>query len=477
MVLLLLAIDLQAQNWIKVWSDEFNTPGLPDSTKWSYEVGMIRNNELQYYTDKRFENARIDDTTLVIEALKETQFGNGSTCTSASLISQRKGDWKYGKIEVSAKIPTGKGTWPAIWMMPTNSEYGGWAKSGEIDIMENIGFKPNDIYFTCHYEGIDGSGHGSSGTNRAFSQPYSKFLKYAIIWSPEKIEWYVDDVLYHTYRKTDEDHKVWPFNKEFYLILNLAIGGDWGGQQGIDYALFPKKFYIDYVRVYQLKEGNAPYTLTVPIVHGGKVKVIPRKRKYACGEQVTLTAIPDKSYSFKNWLYWGGTNPITLTMYKNITIEPVFEKRGELIKNGDFSQGLRYWKNIYISDKSTMEVTSNVEKGVYNFIITKPGSAWWHLGNQQLAISVVGGKTYQLTFEAWSSNPGQLGTSLSKNYGDYSTYLDHFCELTSSKQTFTWEFTPPTTDSNCRLFFGVGNFPAGRVYLDNISLVEVFSSR
>src|SRR6266540_3975023 len=95
-VVVAIVTNMQAQTWIKVWSDEFNTPGLPDSTKWSYEVGMMRNNESQYYTDKRLENAHIDDTTLVIEARKETQFGNGSTCTSASLISQRKGDWKYG---------------------------------------------------------------------------------------------------------------------------------------------------------------------------------------------------------------------------------------------------------------------------------------------------------------------------------------------------------------------------------------------
>ena len=149
-----------------VWSDEFNTPGLPDSTKWSYEVGKIRNNELQYYTYKRLENARIEDSVLIIEARKE-KF-SGADYTSADIVSKGIGDWKYGKVEISAKVPTGKGTWPALWMMPTNSEYGGWPRSGEIDIMEYIGVEPERLYYTCHFEGnVAGSTHQSSGTYSA----------------------------------------------------------------------------------------------------------------------------------------------------------------------------------------------------------------------------------------------------------------------------------------------------------------------
>ena len=239
------------KKYVKVWSDEFNTPGLPDSNKWGYEVGKVRNNELQYYTYKRSENARIQDTVLILEARKEAY--KGADYTSASLISKLKGDWLYGKFEIRAKVPIGKGTWPAIWMMPTNDEYGGWPKSGEMDLMEYVGMNPDNLYYTAHFEGIDGKGHQSSGKETTFSQPYSKFITFSFIWTPTKIEWYADGVKCHTYNKPSDDKRTWPFNKMFYMILNLAYGGEWGAQQGVDDTKLPHQFLIDYVRVYQLK--------------------------------------------------------------------------------------------------------------------------------------------------------------------------------------------------------------------------------
>src|SRR5690606_23933318 len=116
-----------------------------------YETGKIANNELQYYTSKRMENARIEDSVLIIETRKEKY--NGADYTSARIVSREIGDWQYGKVEISAKVPTGKGTWPALWMMPTYSEYGGWPKSGEIDIMEYIGVEPQNLFYTVHFEG------------------------------------------------------------------------------------------------------------------------------------------------------------------------------------------------------------------------------------------------------------------------------------------------------------------------------------
>ena len=253
LLLLFFCFVLQAypQKYVKVWSDEFNTPGLPDSTKWDYEVGKVRNDELQYYTYKRSENARIQDTVLIIEAHKEAFKGAGYT--AASLISRYKGDWLYGKFEISAKVPTGKGTWPAVWMMPTNDEYGGWPNSGELDIMEFVGFDASKLHFNAHYQGTNGSGHESSGSSFISSEPYNKFITFTFIWAPDKVEWWADGVKKYTYTKPSDDPKVWPFNKMFYMILNLAYGGEWGAQQGIDDTKLPHKFLIDYVRVYQLK--------------------------------------------------------------------------------------------------------------------------------------------------------------------------------------------------------------------------------
>ena len=253
LLILFFCFVLQAypQKYKLVWSDEFNTPGLPDSTKWGYEVGKVRNNELQYYTYKRSENARIQDTVLIIEALKEAY--KGSDYTSASLMSKLKGDWLYGKFEFSAKVPTGKGTWPAIWMMPTKNEYGGWPKSGEMDIMEYVGMSADNLYYTAHFEGTDGKGHQSSGKETTYPQPYSKFVNFTFIWSPTSLEWYADGVKKFTYTKSADDKRVWPYNKMFYMILNLAYGGEWGAQKGIDDTALPHQFLIDYVRVYQLK--------------------------------------------------------------------------------------------------------------------------------------------------------------------------------------------------------------------------------
>lgn len=249
---LCLGLHSYSQKYVMVWNDEFNTPGLPDSTKWGYEVGKIRNNELQYYTYKRQENARVQDTVLVIEARKESY--KGASYTAASVISKMKGDWLYGKFEISAKVPGGLGTWPAIWMLPTDDFYGGWPKSGEIDIMEYVGMDPDNLYYTIHYQGMTGKGHESSGIKTNYQKPYDKFVKFTLIWTPTKMEWLEDDKLVHTYVKKSDDPKEWPFNKKFYLILNLAYGGAWGGQRGVDDKILPSKFYIDYVRVYQLQK-------------------------------------------------------------------------------------------------------------------------------------------------------------------------------------------------------------------------------
>lgn len=249
---LFLCLQAFPQEYVMVWNDEFNTPGLPDSTKWNYEVGKVRNNELQYYTYQRLENARIQDTVLILEARKESYLE--ASYTSASITSRMKGDFLYGKFEISARVPVGAGTWPAIWMMPTDDAYGHWPRSGEIDIMEYVGYDPHKLYYNIHFEGKRKKGHDSKASASVFLQPYYRFVKFTLVWTPAKIEWFEDDKLVHTYKKKSDHPRLWPFNKRFYLILNLAFGGTWGGREGVDDTLFPHKFYVDYVRVYQLME-------------------------------------------------------------------------------------------------------------------------------------------------------------------------------------------------------------------------------
>ena len=461
-----------AQKYVKVWGDEFNTPGLPDSTKWDYEVGKLRNAELQYYTAKRAENARIQDTVLIIEARKEAWLG--ASYTSASLVSRYKGDWLYGKFEFSAKVPGGKGTWPAIWMMPTDDEYGSWPKSGEMDIMEYVGMNPSNLYFTPHYEGTNGTGHQSSGSNTtAISLPYNKFINFTFIWSPTKLEWYANGIKYHTFNKTASDYRVWPFNKMFYMILNLAYGGSWGGQNGVDDTKLPHKFLIDYVRVYQLQDTASPFSLKVNPATGGTVEVSPDLPNYPEGTLVTLTAKPQEGYEFVRWLHLSSANPVQIDLNKNWTVTPVFLKKNELILNGDFSQGLKNWPDLYFYSPSTTAATVSASDSIFVVNITKPGTANWHIVGQQPNVTLIQGTTYNISFDAWADNPNSMDVFLSKNYGDFAGYYSTVKNITTTKQKFTWtQKMSQATDLNCRFGFGFGKF-SGKVYIDNVSILKV----
>lgn len=229
------------------WEDQFDGRGLPDPSRWDYEVGLIRNNELQYYTRGRQANARVEDGTLVIESHKEAY--ESAAYTSASLTS--RASWTYGRIEVRAKLPKGRGTWPAIWMLGTNIREVGWPMCGEIDIMEHVGFDPGRIHANIHtraYNHVQGTNKGNS---LLISQPDEQFHVYGAVWTPNGIDVLVDGQRYFTFAKEPGGDAVWPFDKPQYLILNLAIGGSWGGQQGIDELAFPTRFLIDYVRVYR----------------------------------------------------------------------------------------------------------------------------------------------------------------------------------------------------------------------------------
>ena len=268
--ILLLPCLVQAGEWSLVWSDEFDYTGLPNEAKWDYEQGFIRNAESQYYTKARKENARVENGHLVIEARKEDwpnpDYRPGSSSrrsrssrekadyTSASLITRGKASWTHGRIEVKAKLPAGRGVWPAIWMLGTNIREVGWPRCGEIDIMEYVGFDPNTVCANVHmakYNHAKGTGKGSK---IQADKPYASFHIYAVEWTPERMDFFFDEHKYFTFENEHSGVDAWPFDQPHYLILNLAIGGSWGGQKGIDESIFPQKFLIDYVRIYQKKQ-------------------------------------------------------------------------------------------------------------------------------------------------------------------------------------------------------------------------------
>jgi beta-glucanase (GH16 family) len=247
----------QDKNWqfetTPVWSDEFNYTGAPDAAKWDYDIGGSGwgNNELEYYTNS-MNNAKVENGKLYITARQENV--GGMNYTSARLVTRNKGDFLYGRIEVSAKLPAGRGTWPAIWMLSTDWVYGSWPKSGEVDIMEHVGYDPNNILSSIHtqsYNHVLGT-QKSGGMN--IPTALTAFHKYRFDWTPYAVRIYYDDQLVFTFVNEGKGYATWPFDKRFHLLLNLAIGGNWGGAQGIDTTIFPATMEVEYVRVYKMIE-------------------------------------------------------------------------------------------------------------------------------------------------------------------------------------------------------------------------------
>ena len=245
--------DASTADWKLVWSDEFNYQGLPDTNKWDYEVGFIRNHEQQYYTRARLENARVENGRLIIECRKEhfTPPGHAPVeYTSAALVTKNKADWQYGRIEVRAKLPQGKGVWPAIWTLGTNVTQVGWPRCGEIDIMEFVGKAPDAVHGTLHYF-ADGK-HQSNSKSLKTDRPFDDFHTYAVEWTPQRIDFYFDDQKYQSAGLSPADQPGGnPFRAPHYLLLNFALGGTWGGP--VDDAMLPQQLVIDYVRVYQAR--------------------------------------------------------------------------------------------------------------------------------------------------------------------------------------------------------------------------------
>jgi len=253
--------DWDSTGWNLVWQDEFNGSAL-DFSKWNYYVvgPGEDNNELQSYTS-RVENIFVENGRLVIQALKE-EYNNGDY-TSGRINTLGKGDWLYGRVDVRARLPYGRGIWPAIWMMPSDDAYGEWAASGEIDIMELLGNEPNKIYATLHYGGVrpnnDRSGGATVLNAGTFADDYHIF---SLEWEPTVLRWYLDGRLYHTETNwySSEQPFPAPFDKRFYIILNVAVVGDWPGSPDTS-TEFPQRMEVDYVRVYQrpfTKAANEP---------------------------------------------------------------------------------------------------------------------------------------------------------------------------------------------------------------------------
>ena len=234
-----------------VWSDEFNYKGLPDSTKWGYDVGGNGwgNNEAQFYTKADVNNAVVGNGFLSIIVRKEKH--ENKEYTSTRMVTKGKADWSFGRVEFRAKLPKGRGIWPAGWMLGSNINTVGWPQCGEVDILEHVGYDPDTIVGSIHSTAYNHV-KGTQKTKRIFiKNPYTEFHIYSCEWDTNRMIFLLDAKPYLTVLNEHKTEKEWPFNNPMYILLNVAVGGNWGGKKGIDESIFPVRMEVDYVRVFQ----------------------------------------------------------------------------------------------------------------------------------------------------------------------------------------------------------------------------------
>jgi beta-glucanase (GH16 family) len=246
--------------YARVFGDEFNSGTMPDPTKWDYATERNAdgwfNQEKQYYARARSENSRIENGSLIIEARAETldpgkyPDWSGQKYTSTRLLTRGKASWTFGFFEIRAKLPCGIGTWPAIWTLPEDRNVV-WPNGGELDIMEHVGFVPGEINQTVHTKAFN-FGSGSQKTTKfQVADACTAMHRYQMLWTPDFILMGVDDQPKFMFKKVKKDRARWPFDQPHHLLLNIAVGGSWGGQKGVRPDAFPAKMEVDYVRIYQ----------------------------------------------------------------------------------------------------------------------------------------------------------------------------------------------------------------------------------
>lgn len=431
----LAANQVAPDKWDVVWSDNFSGDKI-DESKWNFVQGGggYGNNELENYTN-RPENARVEDGHLVIQAQKE-KYGN-EDYTSAKLTTEGKGDWTYGRYEIRAKLPQGQGMWPAIWMMPSDYNlYTGWPASGEIDIMELLGNDPNTVYGTLHY-GMPWKHTGTDyklPNNGSFADSYHTFT---LDWEPGEMRWYVDGVLYQKqndwYSKNASEAAPYtypaPFDRDFYLQLNLAVGGDWPGNPDST-TQFPQEMDVDYVKVYKL-DGQYRDAGQRPV-----------------SDDSTTDSNLRQPTSDGNYIYNGGFDDGTT----NWAFQP-FEPAQDFGGSGSIA----------------------IDNGALKTTIEKPGNANYAVQVVQGNIPIEKGETYKLSFDAWSTGDRTMVTDISGPDQAFARYLqDQTASLSSSSKHFEYTFKMEnTTDPNARIEFNMGQVSTLPVWIDNVRLEKV----
>jgi len=468
--------DSNAQNQQLVWSDEFDGTTI-DRSIWSFDSGPANDN-IHYFTE-RPENARIEDGRLHIVALEEPY--QGYEYTSALLKTSRSVYWRYGRIEASIKLPATHGLVPAFWMLPEDNTYGWWPESGEIDIMEHPTNEVSKVYGTVHtgaYNSFTGS--QPRGSSIQVWDAQTAFHVYAVEWTPESMEFYVDDQKYFTFYKFDSGPETWPFDKPFYMILSMAVGGGWVGEP---YAasVFPAVMEVDYVRVYQdvndaavsgadfVTDYSTAVPYRVPRIGGARVSwSVPEDAQIVSGQGTDQIAV--------DWGTVGGdviadvvARGGSYTFDLPVTVSPNY------IKNGGFEKGVKYWHKTgpFPAEADFTLTSDDAYTGDYSLFVDvkTPGDNPWDAQFSQRDLPLEAGKQYQASFFARTASRSRDINVAIINSANYHLYAGKTVTLTDNWEQYRLSVAVPS-DTIASFNFDLGG-KTGRYYFDEIALTTL----
>lgn len=439
-----------------VWSDEFTGSTL-NTSNWSYDVGAggWGNNELQYYTNG--SNVEVSNGTLKIVAKKETTPVGGADYTSSRIVTKNKGDFRYGKFEARAKMPKGQGLWPAFWMLPTNYEYGGWPKSGEIDVLEMLGHQPNIVYGTIHSGNPITAATISSSAN--YTLPSGTFADdfhiFTLEWTPTSVKWLVDGNLYST--KTATDISPWVFDKAFHVLLNVAVGGNWpGAPDGT--TVFPQTMEVDYVRIYQKIEDIEIVGAATVEPSSSSVYKLPTIANatytWSGGTNASISAGQNTSQTTMTFGAIEATTTLSAILTTGCgTATPQYPVKisANQWSNPDFEKDLTNWNtSAYSGAAATFAIaTADVQQGTKTLCasVTALGTYPWNAQLSHTAFNVTAGQSYTLTYWVKGDAAGRSFNFAFINATNFAYKAGGSGTTSTSwmKQIFT--FTPTVSES------------------------------
>ena len=472
--LLLAAVSgLHAQQRQLIWADEFNGASI-DRTVWSFDFGTANDNS-HYFTD-RPENAKIVNGILQVIALKESY--QGFNYTAALLKTKQSMSWRYGRIEARIKLPGSNGFVPAFWMLPADDLYGWWPYSGEIDILEHPSNQGTKIYGTVHTGEFNSfTGSGPRGGIAHIPDAEQAFHIYAIEWSPEKMDFFVDDQNYFTFHNLNTGSNAWPFDQPFYAILSMGVGGGWVGDPDVN-SIFPAVMEVDYIRVYQnlpdisiygpdfVTQNSKATPYSAPLISGASYTwVVNGGAKIVSGQGTNSIAV--------DWGNFSGDVQIEMVVgAESYHAAHAVNVSNNLVKNGGFEKGAKYWNKTgpYPAEANFMLTTSDVYSGNSSIFVDvkTPGVNAWDAQLSQGNISLKAGQQYHASFWAKAEKANAQISAAVINSTNYALYGNKTIQLSTSWTKYGFDFKSPAN--------AIGSFNidlgghTGRYYFDEFSL-------